>query len=175
MQTTVNDINTTIPATITTERLSLEVMTIQDHPFMRELMNTQGWLTFIGDRNIHSDEDAIAYINKINSTPDFTYWMVRLKHADKPIGVISFLKRSYLQHFDIGFAFLPAYSGQGYASEAAGEVLSIVKRLPAHATVLATTIPANSSSIKLLTRLGFLFQTEIEEGGHELHVYANVV
>jgi len=174
MQTTVNDINTTIPVTITTERLSLELMTIQDHPFMRELMNTQGWLTFIGDRNIHSDEDAIAYINKINNTANFTYWMVRLKQPGKSIGVISFLKRNYLQHFDIGFAFLPEYCGQGFAYEAAAEVLSIVKRLPAYATVLATTIPANVSSIKLLTRLGFRFEKEIEEGGNELHVYANV-
>lgn len=165
--------NTVMPTTISTERLSLNVLTIQDHPFMRELINTQGWLTFIGDRNIHSDEDAIAYINKINSTPDFTYWMVRLKHADKPIGVISFLKRSYLQHFDIGFAFLPEYCGQGFAYEAAAEVLSILKQVPAYATILATTIPANVSSVKLLTRLGFSFEKEIEEGGNELHVYAN--
>ncbi|KAA9042298.1 GNAT family N-acetyltransferase [Ginsengibacter hankyongi] len=169
------EINTSIPATITTERLSLDLLTTQDGPFMRELMNTQGWLTFIGDRNIHSDEDAIVYINKINSNPDFTYWTVRLKQLDKPIGVITFLKRTYLKHFDIGFAFLPEYCGQGYASEAAGEVLSIVQRLPAHATVLATTIPTNASSIKLLTRLGFRFEKEIEEGGNKLHVYANVV
>lgn len=173
MQTTADGINSKIPVTITTERLLLELMTIQDHAFMRELMNTRGWLTFIGDRNIHSDEDAISYINKINSTPDFTYWLVRLKQPGKPIGVISFLKRSYLQHFDIGFAFLPEYCGQGYAYEAAAEALSILKRLPAYATVLATTIPANVSSVKLLTRLGFRFEKEIEEGGEKLHVYAN--
>ena len=168
------EINSSIPATITTERLSLDLLTVNDHAFMRELMNTRGWLTFIGNRNIHSDEDAISYINKINGNPDFTYWTVRLKQHDKPIGVITFLKRIYLPHFDIGFAFLPEYFGQGYAFEAAGQVLSIVKRLPAHATVLATTIPTNSSSIKLLTKLGFSFEKEIEEGDLKLHVYANV-
>lgn len=136
-------------------------------------MNTPGWLTFIGDRNIHTTEDASAYINKINSTANFTYWTVRLKQSKQPIGFITFLKRSYLSHFDIGFAFLPEHCGHGYAFEAAREVLSLVTRIPEHSIVLATTIPANKTSINLLTRLGFDFKIEIEEGGLKLHVYSN--
>ncbi|MDQ6845643.1 MAG: GNAT family N-acetyltransferase [Bacteroidota bacterium] len=158
---------------ITTERLSLDLLTTEDYKFIRELTNTTGWLTFIGDRNIHQDEDAMAYITRINSTPDFTYWIVRLKQSNECLGIITFLKRNYLPHFDIGFAFLPEHCGQGYAYEAAGEVLSIVNRMPEHNAILATTIPENIISIKLLKKLGFYFKTEIEEGGHKLHVYSN--
>lgn len=151
----------------------MNLLSVQDDAFILKLVNTPGWLTFIGDRNIHSAEDAIAYINKINNTPNFIYWTVRLKPSKQPIGVITYLKRSYLSHFDIGFAFLPEHCFQGYAYEAAKEVLSMVKQVPEHRVVLATTIPGNINSVKLLTKLGFHFKVEIEEGGNTLHVYSS--
>lgn len=71
---------------LATERLSLEALTAGDGEFIRELLNTKGWLQFIGDRNIHSKEDAINYINKINTSPNFYYWTVRLADTLEPIG-----------------------------------------------------------------------------------------
>ena len=47
-------------ANITTESLLLNIVTEEDHDFMQELMNTEGWIQFIGDRSIHSGEAAIA-------------------------------------------------------------------------------------------------------------------
>ena len=94
----------------TTERLRLGFIHPEDHAFVLELVNTKGWLQFIGDRHVHSKEEAIAYINRILSTQDLFYWVARTKTENIPVGIISFLKRSYLDHFDIGFAFLPSYS-----------------------------------------------------------------
>ena len=157
---------------ITTERLSLDILTINDHAFIRKLVNTEGWLKFIGDRKIYSDEDAIAYIEKINSMPDFTYWIVRLKETGEPIGIITFLKRIYLDHHDIGFAFLPEYSSKGYAYEATREVLTEVSKEPQHTTILATTIPGNARSVNLLTKLGFKFEREIEAANNKVYIYS---
>lgn len=161
-------------AKLTTKRLSLNALTTEDADFLKELVNTEGWLQFIGDRNIHSKEDAIAYINRINSTPDFYYWVVQLIDTHEPIGIVSFIKRNYLAYFDIGFAFLSQHNGKGYAYEAAKEILSVVSSKPEHSIVTATTMPANISSIKLLTRLGFHFDQEIEVGCEKLHLYSNV-
>jgi [ribosomal protein S5]-alanine N-acetyltransferase len=158
---------------LTTKRLSLNALTVEDGDFIQELVNTKGWLQFIGDRNIHSKEDAINYINKINATRNFYYWVVRITDTIEPIGIISFIKRSYLEHFDIGFAFLPQYNSKGYAYEAAKEILSMVKSKHEHSIVLATTVPDNLSSIKLLTKLGLHFDKEIEVGSEKLHVYSN--
>src|ERR1051326_8167711 len=133
-------IDSNMQTKITTERLLLDILTSDDSTFIRELVNTEGWLRFIGDRNIRSNEDAIAYINKINNNPGFTYWVVRLKDKDLPAGIISFLKRDYLEYADIGFAFLPQHSGKGYAYEAAREVLSVLTKTPEYVTVLATTL-----------------------------------
>ena len=158
---------------ISTNRLSLHALSLQDHELIQELVNTKGWLQFIGDKNVHSQEDAINYIKRINGMQNLYYWVVCLKDNLAPIGIITFMKRTYLDHFDIGFAFLPQYNGKGYAYEAAKEVLSIVSEMPEHSIVLATTLPDNISSIRLLTKLGLCFVREIEVGSEKLYVYSN--
>ena len=159
--------------TISTNRLSLDILTEGDAGFIIEIVNSKGWLQFIGDRNVHSKEDAIVYIHKILATPNLYYWVVRIKEESIPIGIVSFIKRTYLDNFDIGFALLPGFAGKGYAYEAANGVLSIVKTDPVYKTILATTIPSNLSSIKLLGRLGLHFEKEIEVGNEKLHIYTN--
>ncbi|HEY5405575.1 MAG TPA: GNAT family N-acetyltransferase [Ginsengibacter sp.] len=160
---------------ITTERLSLNLLTLDDHDFIMRLVNSNGWIEFIGDRNVHTKEDAIAYINKIRSTKNLYYWVVRIKNENTPIGIISFLKRSYLDNFDIGFAFLPQFNGNGYAYEASKEILSMVSRNSDYTVILATTVPQNVNSIKLLTKLGLRFEKEIKVEKETLHIYSNSI
>ena len=158
---------------MTTQRLVLNIITEDDDDFMRSLVNTEGWLKFIGDRKVHSKQDAIDYIKRIKNTPNLFYWVVRLKDTPTPLGIISFLKRSYLEHFDIGFAFLPEYKGCGYAYEGAEKVLAIASQKGEYSPILATTIPQNIASIKLLNKLGLHFEREIEVENMKLHVYSN--
>ena len=52
-----------------TERLLIRPIEISDAEFMLQLLNTDGWLKFIGDRNVHSIEEAAAYIQKFVTNP----------------------------------------------------------------------------------------------------------
>jgi [ribosomal protein S5]-alanine N-acetyltransferase len=156
-----------------TQRLLLNLISEQDDDFIFSLVNSKGWLQFIGDRNVHSKKDSINYIKRIKNTPNLFYWVVKLKDSKTPIGIVSFLKRDYLEHFDIGFAFLPGYNGHGYAFEATKKILSIVSKKAEYPHILATTIPQNLSSIRLLTKLGFQFEKEIEVQHEKLHIYGN--
>jgi [ribosomal protein S5]-alanine N-acetyltransferase len=156
---------------ICTGRLTLELLTTEDDEFILQLLNSKGWLEFIGDRNVHSREEAVAYINKILNSPNIYYWVARIKDGNVPVGIVSFLKRDYLENFDIGFAFLPEFTGKGYAYEAAKEIMSVVRTHSKHDRVLATTMPGNDSSIRLLTKLGLYFDRELEVGKEKLHVY----
>ena len=97
--------------------------------------------------------------------------MVRIKDGNIPIGIISFIKREYLPHHDLGFAFLPGFIGRGYAFEAASAVKMKIMADKSHTNLLATTIPQNSSSISLLKKLGFQFEKQIEIENEILHVY----
>ena len=151
----------------------MNVLTSDDHEFIMALVNTKGWIKFIGDRNVHSKDDALAYIQRISAMQNLIYWVVRLTENGTPVGIISFIKRTYLDHFDIGFAFLPEFNGNGYAYEAAKGVLAVTGKHPEYSTILATTIPQNLQSIKLLTKLGLHFEKEIEVENEKLHVYSN--
>ena len=154
-----------------TERLTLRELTAADNQFIFELVNTPGWIKFIGDRNVKTSEDADNYIQKIISNPNISYRVATLPDNQTAVGIVTFIKRDYLDHPDIGFAFLPAYSKQGYAFEATKEVLNHLLNQQEHSTILATTIPENSSSIQLLKKLGLSFSKQITHEGELLHVY----
>lgn len=157
----------------TTERLMLSILDVLDTEFIQELVNTPGWLKFIGDRNIHDHEAALAYVKKIMYAPTVYYWVARLKDGGTPVGIVTFIKREYLPHYDIGFAFLPEYAGKGYAHEATVAVLKDITTHPEHSYILATTLKENASSIKLLEKLGLSFERIIEDGNETLMLYGS--
>src|SRR5215471_5672532 len=82
---------------IITDRLSLRALAVSDSQFIFNLVNTEGWQKFIGDRNIKSHADAISYIKNIIADPNVDYWVVRHQNGEVPIGVITFIKRDYLE------------------------------------------------------------------------------
>ena len=158
-------------SSILTERLSLTALNSTDAKFILELVNTEGWLTYIGDRKIHSLEDAQSYIQKIMVNPDISYWVVRLREDDTPTGIISLINRDYLEHPDIGFAFLPSFTNNGYAYEATRIVLKHFIDNTEHLCMYGVTVVENTASINLLKKLGFQYQKEIEVKKEKLQLY----
>jgi [ribosomal protein S5]-alanine N-acetyltransferase len=155
-----------------TTRLSLQPLALNDAAFVFELVNTQGWLQFIGNRNVTNLDESRHYIQKIMDNPNIQYWVVRLNAQNATIGIVTFIKRDYLEYHDIGFAFLPQYGKNGYAYEATLAVLNELKKEKAHSQILATTIKDNVRSIQLLEKLGFQFEKIIHRDDIELCLYA---
>ena len=148
--------------TFKTDRLELDRLNLNDAEFIFELLNTEGWIKFIGDRNIRSIEDSRKYIEKTMENPDIIYWVVKTLDEKDSIGIVSFIKRENLEYHDIGFAFLPRFTKRGYAFEAAEKVLNDLLQDPNYKTILATMKADNINSIKLAEKLGFQFDKEIE-------------
>lgn len=155
-----------------TNRLTLHKLSIQDSEFILELLNTPGWIQFIGDRKVRSKEDATGYIEKINANPNVVYWVVNTKNDRTAIGLVTLIKRDYLEHHDIGFAFLPQYNGKGYAYEATTKVLSDIIQDRVHTHIVAITLKENLSSIALLEKAGLRFEKEIIDNGEALLLYS---
>lgn len=144
---------------IETQRLVVRALNSGDAAFIVELVNSPGWLKYIGNRNVSTKEQAIKYLKdgplQSYQLNGFGLWMVELKSGQVPVGICGLLKRPHLEHPDLGFAFLPGYMGQGYAFEAATAVVNYSwseLKLP---DVLAVALPENARSNKLLTKLGF--------------------
>lgn len=144
-----------------TPRLSIVPLGLNDASFIQELVNTEGWLEFIGNRNIQNKTDAEAYIDKVRANPNTDYWTVFLKEPAIPIGIITFIKRDYLQFPDLGFAFLPQQANQGYAYEAASAMLN--ELIKGRKKIQAVTSKENQKSIKLLQKLNFKPEGEIKD------------
>lgn len=161
-----------ITTAIFTERLQLKILTDNDHPFILELVNTPGWLQFIGDRNIKTEEQAKAYIQKVTESPQIYYWTVTPANENRTIGIITLVKREYLEHFDLGFAFLPDFEGKGYAAEATRAVMYSVPEISKDDKILAITTEENHRSVKLLEKLKFCFDCVIEADDKTLWQYA---
>ena len=140
-------------------RITLSQLTLSDYPFILDLLNTPGWLQYIGDRNVHTQEQAEAYLTNgpIKSYKDhgFGLMKVSLTETNQPIGMCGLLKRDALPHPDLGFAFLPQFNGQGFASEAVTAIMHQVRKELNIKEILAITLPHNQRSIQLLEKLTF--------------------
>lgn len=162
-----------------TERLILRQFDLNDTDFILKLLNSPGWLRFIGDRNIRTTEDAKDYlINgpiKSYQTIGFGLSLVALKDNELPIGMCGIIKRDNLENVDIGFAFLDEYTGKGYAFEIASATIKYAKEVLKLETILAITDPKNVNSIKLLNKIGLSFDKIIKfpEKNEELMLFKN--
>ena len=157
--------------TIETDRLQLRRIEIDDAPFLFRLMNSPGWLTFIGDRNISGLDAARAYIVKMNKKKHHYYHLFEKRDSLKPVGVLTLLKRDGETHHDIGFALLPEFEGQGFALEASKAYLKQIKNLGMHKQILAITLAHNKRSIGLLMKLGLHFIGTRIKHGETLNYY----
>ncbi|HPH21351.1 MAG TPA: GNAT family N-acetyltransferase [Haliscomenobacter sp.] len=144
-----------------TDRLILRTLTLDDAAFIVELVNSPGWIKYIGYRNINTIEDACNYLNNgpLKSYADngFGLWAIVLKNEGMPIGMCGLIKRDGLEDADLGYAVLPAYEGQGYVTEAAKAVLHYIFDILKIKRVLAITNVDNVASIRVLEKIGFQF------------------
>ena len=142
-----------------TSRLRISRMTAEDAPFILELLNDPDFLRFIGDRGVRTVDDASAYIANgplaSYARHGFGLYLVALADTAAPIGIAGILRRESLDDPDIGFAFLPAHRGQGYALEAARAVMDHAERDLGLGRVVAIVSPGNTASRRLLETLGF--------------------
>lgn len=147
------------------ERLSIDLISTQDTAFIVELVNSPGWLKYIGDRKVYSEEDAKGFIeNRLWAHQEkhgYGTWKVSLKEDMKAIGVCGFVKRDYLDDADIGFALLPEYQGSGYMSEAAMACLEFGKEQLGFRKVMAISNCDNLASHRLLGKIGFVNEGKI--------------
>jgi len=145
-----------------TERLLLRRLTLDDAPFIIELLNDPSFIRFIGDKGVRTIEEAQNYIlnGPVASYQQFGYglYATELRESRVPIGICGILKRETLPHPDIGFAFLPAYRKQGYAFEAAAAVIEHARLVLGLDRVLAITTPDNEVSGRLLEKIGLRFE-----------------
>lgn len=158
-----------------TERLILRKLTLDDAPFMLELVNDPDFLRYIGDKGVRTLEDARDYIRKgplaSYESHGFGLYMVERKADGVAVGTCGLLQRENLEHPDVGFAFLAAHRRSGYAFEAASAVLAHGRREFGMERILAIVSPENAGSIRLLEKLGLKQEGKVRMADDEEEIF----
>ena len=140
--------------TIETKRLRIRPIALTDAEFIYDLVNSEGWLRYIGDRNIANAADAEAYIQNILDKSLSYYNVIQLRESGDTLGVVTLLQREDQVHPDIGFALLPQYEKNGYALEASKAYLNEIIAADRYDNILGITLTDNHKSITLLKKIG---------------------
>lgn len=133
-----------------------------DAPFLVRLLNEPSFLENIGDRGVRDEADAHRYLREgpmaMYAKYGFGLWHVSLKSDATAIGMCGLLKRDTLPDADIGYAYLPAHWGQGYAFEAADATMRHAAEKFGLARVLGVVSQGNEGSIRVLEKIGMRFE-----------------
>ena len=153
-----------------TERLVLRRFTPDDAPLILHLLNEPLFLRFIGDKNVRTLEDAGQYLRHgplaSYAKHGFGLFHVSLKADGTPIGMCGLLKRDTLEDVDVGFAYLPQFGGQGYATEAARATLDYGLTVLGLKRIVAITAPDNTASMNVLNKIGLSHTATLKLAGY---------
>ncbi len=141
-----------------TPRLRLRWFVAADADFLRALLNDPGWLANIGERNVRTRRQALAWIATRHTATygrlGFGFWGVERKSDGALIGMCGLIKRDTLMEADVGYALMPAFRGQGYASEAAAACVRYAQDVLGLPEVWGITSPTNAGSAAVLRQVG---------------------
>jgi len=160
-----------------TDRLALRWLREDDAAFIRNLVNDPSWIRFIGERNVRSVDEARRYLRDgpiaMYARTGFGLYLVEHKETGTPIGICGLITRDTLEDVDLGFAFLPASWGQGFAAEAAAAVIEYGRAALGLSRIVAIVSQDNVRSERLLGKLGFRFErcVALQPGGESLKLY----
>lgn len=159
------------------ERLLIRPTSEQDAEFIYQLLNTPKFIKYVGDRALHSIEDAKKYI-QVKIHPQlielgYSNYSLITKADNTKIGVCGLYNRAGVDGIDIGFALLPQYEGLGYAFESSNILIKAGFEEFKIDEIKAITSKGNISSKKLLERLGFdmVGTTKLPDEDEEILLY----
>ena len=154
-----------------TQRLILREASVDDSRFMLKLVNEPAWHEFIYSHSINTIEKASEFIEQkmiaIYQNEGFGLWVLEKIDDGVPIGICGLLKRDSLPCLDIGFALLSSYWGQGFALEASSCSLRYARNKLKMKKILAISSPSNTRSLKLLKKLGFVYESRFSHPGSD--------
>ena len=142
-------------------RLRLRPFTDGDAAYVLDQTTQPSWRANIGDRGIRTEADALAFIRD-RLTPHhaehgYGFWVVERRADGAAIGMCGLISRPELDGPDLGYAFLPAYWGQGYAREAARATADWARDVLGLRRLLAIVTPGNAPSVRVLEAVGMRY------------------
>ncbi|WP_339293232.1 GNAT family N-acetyltransferase [Paenibacillus sp. FSL W8-0187] len=103
--------------------------------------------------------------------PGVYFWCVRLIKADQFIGFVSLDRYHDVKNIELSYEFLPQHWGNGYATEVVRKMIDYSFTEINLPKIVSETQIANTSSCKLLERVGMKLENRLMRFGAEQAVY----
>jgi ribosomal-protein-alanine N-acetyltransferase len=169
------NINFTPFPNLTTERLNLRQLTIQDDDGMFALRADAKVAGYVNRPVAETVDQIRPFIHMINdgvTNNEAIFWALTLKNDNKLIGTICLWNiQEGESKAEIGYELLPAYHGKGLMQEAVLAVLDYGFQVMKLGTIEGVVHPENAPSIKLLERNKFARTGTLEDDGVEMVIY----
>lgn len=159
------------PAPLRTERLVLRETEARDRPALIDLNASAEVRRYLGGPR---DRDELE--RDLPEVPGRRPGLFAVEHDDALVGTLHVQRRGEerpghvrpeADEVELGYLFLPAVWGQGFATEACSAALDwIAGALPGEPVLLCTQT-ANAASLRVAQKLGFTEVTRFEEFGAE--------
>jgi len=155
---------------LTTERLFLRRITKDDGAKLFKLRSNKKIMQYIDRPLAVTVDDVLAKIKAMDDLIDKNEginWAITLKGKLEMIGIIGYY-RTQMQHYrsEIGYILHPYYEKQGIMHEAMNAAIQFGFNTMNLHTIEGVVNPANSASIKVLERCGFVREGYFKENYH---------
>lgn len=152
-----------LPSTWETERMIMQEITENDTDFIVELRSDpEAYKYFLSPHPLQKQEHICWYRERYIKDNNQSSYIARSKTDNTPLGVFS-AKQSDENKTEISYILSSAARGKGLAAEAALGLENLCKENTDISTFTAQIHVDNISSIKLITRLGYI---QIERAGN---------
>ncbi|MEO2076562.1 MAG: GNAT family N-acetyltransferase [Bacillus sp. (in: firmicutes)] len=154
-----------------TERCMISTLRKADFSDVKKLYVNEDVRKYLGGiRQAASIEDALAEM--LHSGDDSFYWVIRKKHTDNFMGMVSLDPHHDGVYYEVSYQILPDWWGVGYATEVVQVIINFALNELKLPKVIAETQTANTASCKLLEKLGMKLEGTINRFGAEQAIYS---
>jgi [ribosomal protein S5]-alanine N-acetyltransferase len=160
---------------LTTERLTLRQLSIDDQQDIFTLRSDTEINKYLGREPSKTIEDAINFINKINDNfkkNNSIYWVITLTKTKTFVGTICLFDFSNENNkCEIGYELLTNFQGQGIMKEATEKVINYAFQTIRLQKIDAFTHNGNRNSTKLLEKVGFIKSIEADKENLDFNIF----
>ncbi len=153
-----------------TERCELRVFSETDKQHVKMLYKSEEVRKYLGG-TVGDETFEQGFNSMFHSQNSSSYWTVFLKESHEFIGIV-FLDTYHDEvKTEVGYQFLPEFWGQGYAREVVTRVIEYGFSELNLDEIVAETQTRNTSSYRLLQKVGMTCVGQLERFGEEQSMF----